>query len=423
MKQLMQVKKKNKPQLRKLVEDTLLVFELSSDGHEASSFFFVVGHINYSTWRFSLVHLKLVCSEGNQVTLQIPEDGINHSAMTSVQFFVQNVDFSHPWRLGFWTVLNDDAVVLPSEMRADLVEAEKYEAFDNDVFWKGSSEEQRLRRAQQLKQERRESKKRGNTLGSNQRATKQRRKHAGDPSRPWLESEENADELFEPLEDGDLEDALGQEDDKESQVSLVPESGSDAENDISPPSTLSVASLFGNPDDLDLDLDVLQTVQGEGDPSSSLHIVAGDSTQIESHQEDEDPAGKVTRAAPSFQRDERQSEHVFTLPDLGEIRYSFSNSYMRAYCAQHGRQCTRQRTVAPTRTGNQGRPLGLLTAWLQEASQFAAAKDHIKAGVASYDIRCKGREHALSLAGGKLFAEMFEQKLKSGEPEEPRRLR
>ena len=127
-----------------------MVFQLGQGEVDSceESLFFVVGHINFSTWRFSLLHLELVEEHADRIVLQVPPRPNHHSVRTSAQFFAENITFSNAWKVQFWTILNDDAIVVESEMRADLVECQKDTELEAVVFWEGSEEEKRKRKKQ-----------------------------------------------------------------------------------------------------------------------------------------------------------------------------------------------------------------------------------------------------------------------------------
>ena len=92
--------------------------------------------------------------------------------------------------------------------------------------------------------------------------------------------------------------------------------------------------------------------------------------------------------------------------------------------AHQGDLCRLTRTSAPSarggqRAGPQGRPLGLLAAWLAAAPTAATAEDH-KAAVAFLDIeeRRSAREELMKLPSGRSLAEL-ERPQRTGESPEP----
>ena len=434
MKMFMSVKKKNKPRLRKLLEDCLLVFQVGGEQRDTfeGSFFFAVGHINFSTWRYSLIHLDFVEEHADGIVLQVPPQPAHHAVRTSVQFFAENINFEGSWTIQFWTILNDDAILVESEMRADLVECKKDTELEKVVFWEGSEAEKRKRKKTVDKETQRNSstkRKVDKTDRGGQEKSKKRRTRKSD-------HEEQDEPLPLPDNDSDPESNSNQREfDRESNVSQVLESGSDFfENyDLSPPSSTSAISLFGGMEDLQdflseersADPDTPNIDQNPPDHEAEAVAVAVPDAPVPLPEgEGQAAKSKAPRSAPVYKSDDKQSEYVFMLPDLGEIRYSYTNFYMRAYCGTHGRQCTRQRTCVPTKSTNaKGRPVGLLTAWLQGAKDFADAKSHMKATVPSHDVRKSAREQIYSITGGKNFADLFEEKAKKGEPEEPLRIK
>ena len=316
-------------------------------------------------------------------------------------------------------------------MRADLVECQKDTELEAVVFWEGSEEEKRKRKKQVEPDKKKERPKRkGTAAGKPAESSSKRRKR--EPDRPLVPTDEPIDAIDSqdplPLQDlGSEVDSDAAEEDRESNVSQVLESGSDFfdDYDLSPPSTTSAVSIFGGDDFQEFlseerseEPNIPQVDQVESDHGAQAAVPAA--------LPEGENAGKskTPRAAPVLRSDERQGEFTFIVPDLGEVRYSFTNFYMRAYCLEHGRQCTRQRTCVPTKSANaRGRPVGLLTSWLRQATDFADAKSHMKAQAQPHDVRKAAREHFLSLAGGREFSDMFEEKHKRGEPEEPLRIK
>ena len=96
------------------------------------------------------------------------------------------------------------------------------------------------------------------------------------------------------------------------------------------------------------------------------------------------PAPEVGRI-PALGRKKEVTEQVLALPGFGDIRYNPKSKVLVAHCAceKHG-DCRRQRTcvgsskslLGPGSLG-QGRPLGLLVAWLLEQKDFGNRRDHV----------------------------------------------
>ena len=112
----------------------------------------------------------------------------------------------------------------------------------------------------------------------------------------------------------------------------------------------------------------------------------------------------------------------------GEIRYSLTGDYMRAFCPIH-KDCVRQRSCRPhasattALTAGQGRPLGALVAWLQQARRHRHRKDHIAAQTACHAERMEARTAFYLLEGGMDFANEHERPRREDEGEEPSSIR
>ena len=112
----------------------------------------------------------------------------------------------------------------------------------------------------------------------------------------------------------------------------------------------------------------------------------------------------------------------------GELRYNLTGEYIRAYCPCH-EGCVRQRATRPHPSPNtaisagQGRPVGALVAWIQEARNHATKEAHVAAKTADFDTREAARLSFYTLQGGIEFAEEYEREQRDGEGDEPRAIR
>lgn len=112
----------------------------------------------------------------------------------------------------------------------------------------------------------------------------------------------------------------------------------------------------------------------------------------------------------------------------GEIRYSLTGDYMRAFCPIH-KDCVRQRScrahasASTALTAGQGRPIGALVAWLQQARHHRQRKDHIAAQTASHAERMEARTAFYLLEGGMDFSNEYERPRREDEAEEPSSIR
>ena len=123
-------------------------------------------------------------------------------------------------------------------------------------------------------------------------------------------------------------------------------------------------------------------------------------------------------------------EQRFTVPGLGELRFNVTENYLRAHCndPRHGEFCHRRRTCNES-AGNsevlrgQGRPLGLLLAWLARKRDFATREEHMAAGTDSHAQRLQQRQMFCALQGAPDFIAGMERGTRAGEGPEPRTLR
>eukprot|EP00439_Symbiodinium_sp_Y106_P029006 s6826_g3.t1 len=129
----------------------------------------------------------------------------------------------------------------------------------------------------------------------------------------------------------------------------------------------------------------------------------------------------AVRRAPVLHRREGVPELRFDLGELGDLRYNTVMKYYRAKCGRH--QCERQRTAAASdyasRAG-QGRPLGLLAAWLRD-HDCSCKREHVAKGNASLAERRAARDFLKTLHTQEAYDEFasFERPRRENEAEEP----
>lgn len=129
-------------------------------------------------------------------------------------------------------------------------------------------------------------------------------------------------------------------------------------------------------------------------------------------------------ASSSCPKTSKVADDRFEVPPNGSIRYNFKGKNLVAHCACHAGNCRRTRTinrpVNATRNKAQGRPIGLLTAWLEQAHSFAGEKEHSSRCRPSFEERKAARQRFYEIEGGVAWAKKFERELEDGEAEEPR---
>ena len=138
-------------------------------------------------------------------------------------------------------------------------------------------------------------------------------------------------------------------------------------------------------------------------------------------QESAVPAAAAEASGPS-RRTKETKEHVLLLPDsLGSIRYNSKTKKMIAHCgnAAHG-LCRRERTCCPRDASVPGRPMGLLGAWLQQASQHKDRQSHVFLCSPGIEERKRARAMLHGLPGSAAFFEKEKERLDgaNSEPED-----
>lgn len=95
-----------------------------------------------------------------------------------------------------------------------------------------------------------------------------------------------------------------------------------------------------------------------------------------------------------------------------------------AHCESHEGRCVLTRTLAESNAAGrqgQGRPLGLMLAWLAQAGQYASPREHVHAPSSnfSYQDRLRLREDAAEIPGMQYLFDVAERLVREGESAEP----
>lgn len=88
----------------------------------------------------------------------------------------------------------------------------------------------------------------------------------------------------------------------------------------------------------------------------------------------------------------------------GTLAYYSKRNRFYAYCqeASHGKSCRLERTAHAGKRKGQGRPVGLLMAWLQDGARHANQKDHVNSARGlGHAQRVAGRQHFETLASAR----------------------
>ncbi|CAE7191096.1 unnamed protein product [Symbiodinium sp. KB8] len=129
---------------------------------------------------------------------------------------------------------------------------------------------------------------------------------------------------------------------------------------------------------------------------------------------------------------DRTGTQTLRIGSLGELRFLPQSSQFVAVCEHpaHG-DCRRARTAIGSSSDRlntamqrgQGRPLGMLTAWLQAQHAHESQQSHCHGFAASLEVRRSARDYMLTLPGGSDFSQRFERPCRPDEPAEPAAIR
>lgn len=111
-------------------------------------------------------------------------------------------------------------------------------------------------------------------------------------------------------------------------------------------------------------------------------------------------------------------EIIFRVP-RGEIRYYARIRRFAAWCHNeaHGRRCRREKVAYEGRGGGQGRPLGLLMAWLARGDDHATSRDHMDLELLiDFESRQIGRQALQAMEGSEAMLAK-ERPMRNGEDE------
>lgn len=181
-------------------------------------------------------------------------------------------------------------------------------------------------------------------------------------------------------------------------------------------------------DNLDVRMASSSSSSGTSSASSSSSSSSGDDDGGAADGEDgtapppPGPGGRDNAAAMG-NRNQADKEVVVA---GGFIRYynTAKKKFCVAHCESHAGRCVLTRTVTESSAAGrqgQGRPLGLMLAWLAQAGQYASPGEHVHAPSAnfSYQDRLRLREDAAEIPGMQYLFDFAERPVREGESAEP----
>ena len=475
-------RKKEKSNCRILLEDAMLVLRLRKrvlDEQDSVAgqheLWYHPGFLNFTTWNFTMHRLmrddegerqsdgsECICVKSVCLSPQAP--GSRACFLTSLEMFVQDIDFSSAYCMDLFRMDNCVDMLAAGRMRLGYIRLQPVKESEADGptsavdVWHGRDHEESAARraAPRASGPRRPS---GAPRGGRPSKARRARNNADGNGNQGVDA---GDMIDAPVDIAAVaeqpEGAVSQSDASETEFSDSDVAADDGDqgSDSGNYGGSDASSIDSNESEimremfLQLDAErraeeresreVVSGHEGEnGSQSSSTSSSNGSSGSSSSNDSssssetltdeeegeadavdnDQDPAARMVRAAAV-------RELVFPLPEArGEIHFSFSGSYLRAHCWTHGDACRRQRTVRASdalgREG-QGRPIGLLMSWLRRANTVASADEHVAMRAASFSQheRMEARAYFYSLPNGQAWAEEHERRRRSRETDEPR---
>ncbi|CAE7782838.1 unnamed protein product [Symbiodinium sp. CCMP2592] len=425
----------------------------TAEADDETTMWLHVGHTNLSTWRMAFLELE-PDQEPRTDGLQRLNVSRPYKAAESLIHFANGLNFNLSWTVTAFVMVSDDRWLTVPEMVPNWVLVRELESVPSFCVWQGWELEQEKIKAEALAKE--QGRKRGGRATSEPQAKRARGLPVGASAASGAATLEGAVEaeapvaeeaaeqpegglggLFESREPDFLEESLQdpqvEEDARraelERQEELLKdfiegrasdcedkpsESGSD-EDDV-----LAQLEAFFEEGET---TEAANAAHPRHEPGPGTEVASGPDAGIAEPASGSGNVETVARRRP-------QPTTVVVLPGLGEIRYNTEQRNFVAVCkkpehaSSEEAECKKTRTVNPTKRGfanpGQGRPLGLLVAWLRQASDCACSKDH-KDGIVKVtkaDRKAARQFFYENCAGARSIAE-YERAKDDGESSEP----
>ena len=434
------------------------------------SYYFHIGHINLSTYHFSLWEMKMLDYQQSDVkddkfkvkVLALPAwDDIDKQAgvFTDIEAFAR-LDLRFAWKMSFHTFFWGDAAL---SLRADCALAVAPAPSPCEfVVWQGSAKEAQRRKLVQKKknsgqsrssgqQKRRKQGQEQHKKGTKKRKT-ERQGQAHDPA-----ALEDPEEVGQPGQDSPLADGNGMpladsnviinrflEDQDQSLLQCPFEVQSDDDqpgaehandNDKDKASSADEISLSdmdspeeGENSDTEVNTRMKKQKQGEKQKPALekaeddlLDLFAdnpGEPVDIDAPPAppegvERKPVERTTYTRSTANRD------VFEVPGLGSLRYYYLTGSMTASCKHHDDDCRKSATCDPVSKKGSGRPIGHLVAWLQRCEEFESRREHVHTCRPTLEQRQSARSWFESLPGSSEFTQWEKKKQVESDPNEP----
>ena len=395
-------------------------------------FFFHIGYVNFKTWTVTVSPLYLQsdvdCGQPfsvRKVLLQhicLEESNADLWFQTLLEA-LSDLDTVSPYSLMFFKI-DESTTLLPlSNMKSGLVQASKVDTFPVSLFWRGSAEEAV---ASQLRS--RPVAPAAHTSKNRQagRAPVQVEQGHGDQMEDLMAL------LDTPPPGSNNDDSHDGEEAELDTNTETEEEGSDQDghDHHDPPEDENPFDFDGSSSLLPVQLEepLPEVVDNEVDFDLDWEDFCQDSDGAAAPVADAPPESEnqqiLEELGLGFVRKAGVFEERFDVPGFGHLRFNSSNKFLRAHCQEpgHGSTCLRRRTCLESdRSPGQGRPAGMLLAWLALGADVATKEEHMKL-TPSFEKRSAARQAFEATPGASAFSEMAERPRREGEPAEPRRI-
>ena len=380
---------------RPLHKSWLMLASEDGDPGKGCCLWLHLGHVNLSTWMLGVLLLDPSGppDENGRQRLQVPDPA---QAFLSVRAFLNAVQsFDSQYECAVFTIVSTGQRLAEEDMVPDYVFVQRLQQVPEFTFWQGWLEEQR-RYEESLKRVGPRQKKRQS--GEKASAAKRMRAKGPDATLAVDEVGQSAgpDEL-----DPDVPEHLLAEDQDEN-------GDDDADRGSESSEILEELMRLAEQDQ--------QDETEEAKPSAA----EGKDKEVASGSRDAPAAGKA--------RKEGQATDKVSFLLYGDLRFNHEENHLMAVCAVHD-DCRKARTCNAataahlvSRNPFQGRPLGLLTAWLKLGSKFKTAQEHKAASVMkaiSFQDRKQARSEFLRSPAAKELASHERARLSYESDDEP----
>ena len=390
-------------------------FEVEPPEHGLSTIWFHVGFINYSNWSFSGLPVfrqgPMECDRPDRLILHVSDNpGEKPSFKTDLELLMKHVEFSNEWCLHFYEIIEPCEHLILEDMTPNQVLVQRLHLPEvteaSLLVWKGALAEQVDREAAAAAQAARKR----SGKGSERRS--QNPGEAGGSSSRGARSSVLALEDWDPAFDEDASASDGNVDEEAQEVELSDPFLQSAWEMLEAVQVSEDPSVEAAP--------FRERARTAGPPRPPLPPSAPQMAEGQGVGQDKelDREGRKTRgSAPTA------AAQVLVLPDdVGELHFYATNNSVVAFCRKHSGDCRRTRTLLEyKKTGQregQGRPLGMLCAWLNYHTDDKSSHMMLGTHRLTRELRQEARRRMLQLPGGPEFAQR-ERPCRPGESEEP----